>query len=61
MSYFQGFYDQSAVSGTDARQTRMFIERMKEQDRARKEQSKALAEDQKRLGMIAQGMGLPRR
>lgn len=58
MSYFQSFYQQAPVAGTDARQTKMFIERMKEDEKRRKDEAKALAEDQKRLGMIAQGMGL---
>lgn len=58
MSYFQSFYKQAPVSGTDARQTKMFMDRLKNQEKERKEQAKALAEDQKRLGMIAQGMGL---
>ncbi len=43
---------------TDAMRTRDFIARQKEQDDQRREKSKMLAEDQKRLGMIAQGLGL---
>ena len=43
---------------TDAMRTRDFIARQKEQDDQRREKSKMLAEDQKRLGMMAQGLGL---
>lgn len=58
MSYFQGNFQGAGVPMTDARQTRMFIDRMREQEKQRKDQSKALAEDQKRMSMIAQGFGL---
>ena len=58
MSYFQGNFQGAGVPMTDARQTRMFIDRMREQEKQRKDQAKALAEDQKRMSMIAQGFGL---
>jgi hypothetical protein len=58
MSYFQGNFQGAGVPMTDARQTRNFIDRMREQEKQRKERSKALAEDQKRMSMIAQGFGL---
>jgi hypothetical protein len=43
---------------TDAMKAREFTERTKDKERARQDQAKALAEDQKRMGMIAQGLGL---
>ena len=58
MSYFQGNFQGAGVPMTDARQTRNFIDRMREQEKQRKERSKALAEDQKRMSLIAQGFGL---
>ena len=58
MSYFQGNFQGAGVPMTDARQTRNFIDRMREQEKQRKERSKALSEDQKRMSMIAQGFGL---
>lgn len=58
MSYFQTQFQGGAVPVTDAMRTRDFIARQKEQDDQRREKSKMLAEDQKRLGMMAQGLGL---
>ncbi len=58
MSYLQTNFQGAGIPFTDARQTKMFIDRMKQDQDQRREQSKALAEDQKRLGMIAQGFGL---
>lgn len=58
MSYFQTQFQGGSMPTTDAMRTRDFIARQKEQDDQRREKSKMLAEDQKRLGMIAQGLGL---
>lgn len=58
MSYFQTKFQGGSMPTTDAMRTRDFIARQKEQDDQRREKSKMLAEDQKRLGMIAQGLGL---
>lgn len=43
---------------TDARLTRDFLNRQKQQDEQRREKAKALAEDQKKMSFIAQGLGL---
>jgi hypothetical protein len=58
MSYFQGQFSHAPASAPDARQTKNFISQMKERERQRKDQAKALAEDQKRLSLLAQGYGL---
>ena len=58
MSYFNSRFQGASVPMTDARQTKQFIANIQNQEKQRKERSKALAEDQKRLGMIAQGLGL---
>jgi hypothetical protein len=58
MSYFNTQFQGASMPITDAMRTRDFIARQKEQENQRREKSKQLAEDQKRLGMIAQGLGL---
>lgn len=58
MTFFATKFSGQPFQVTDARQTMNFIERQKDMERERKEKAKALSEDQKKLGMIAQGMGL---
>ena len=58
MSYFNTRFSGAPINYADARQTQQFLRRIDEQEKQRKEKAKALSEDQKRLGMIAQGMGL---
>lgn len=58
MSYFNTQFQGASMPITDAMRTRDFIARQKEQENQRREKSKQLAEDQKRLGMMAQGLGL---
>lgn len=58
MSFFATKFQGAPFQVTDARQTQDFLNRHKEQERKRKDEAKKLAEDQKRLGMIAQGMGM---
>ena len=58
MSYFNTQFSVGGVPQVNAMQARSFIDRMKEQDRDRRERSRALAEDQKRLELLAQGYGM---
>ena len=58
MSYFNTQFSGGSVPQVNAMQARSFIERMKDQDKQRRERSKALAEDQKRLELLAQGYGM---
>ena len=43
---------------SDARLTKDFLNRQKQQDEQRREKAKALSEDQKKMSFIAQGLGL---
>ena len=58
MSYLQTNFQGASIPSTDARQTKMFIQNMQDREKQRADKSKALAEDQKKLSMIAQGFGL---
>ncbi len=58
MSYFQTKFQGAGMPQTDARLTRDFLNRQKQQDEHRREKAKALAEDQKKMSFIAQGLGL---
>jgi len=58
MSFFNTQFAGGPMQITDAMKAREFTERTKDKERARQDQAKALAEDQKRMGMIAQGLGL---
>ena len=58
MSFFNTQFAGAPMPVNDAMQAREFTERTKEKERARQDQAKSLAEDQKRMGMIAQGLGL---
>lgn len=58
MSYFQTRFQGAPVAPTNALQAKQFLENMRQNEEQRREKSKALAEDQKRLEMLAQGFGL---
>ena len=58
MSYFQARFSNAPANMPDARQTRNFINNLQKQEQERKERAKTLAEDQKRLSLLAQGYGL---
>lgn len=58
MSFFNTQFAGAPMQITDAMKAREFTERTKDKERARQDQAKALSEDQKRMGMIAQGLGL---
>ena len=58
MTYFNTRFQGSSIPMTDARQTKQFLENIKNQEQQRKDRAKALSEDQKRLSLIAQGLGL---
>jgi len=58
MTYFNTRFQGASVPMTDARQTKQFLENIKNQEQQRKDRAKVLAEDQKRLSLIAQGLGL---
>ena len=58
MSYFQTRFQGAPVSPTNALQAKQFLENMRQDEERRREKSKALAEDQKRLELLAQGFGL---
>jgi len=58
MSIFNTQFSGTSFQVNDYTKARDFMERKKEADQARSDQAKTLAEDQKRLGMMAQGMGL---
>lgn len=58
MSIFNTQFSGAPFQVNDYTKARDFIERKKQADQARADQAKELAEDQKRLGMMAQGMGL---
>ena len=58
MSIFNTQFSGAPFQVNDYTKAREFMERKKQADQARADQAKTLAEDQKRLGMMAQGMGL---
>ncbi len=58
MSIFNTQFSGAPFQVNDYTKARDFMERKKQADQARADQAKTLAEDQKRLGMMAQGMGL---
>jgi len=58
MSYFQTKFQGASMPQSDARLTKDFLNRQKQQDEQRREKAKALSEDQKKMSFIAQGLGL---
>lgn len=58
MSYFQSKFSGAGFQQHDARQTRAFIARQKQADDQQKEKDKQLIEEQKKLSLLAEGMGM---